>query len=330
MRLRYQILDAQRPVTEDNQVMSRPNDSGSKAAPLAPPANRGPGGTLRTEGYLKRGRLRLYHCDWLPEAPRPQGSALVVLMHGYGEHCRRYDELAEYLATRGHGVFQLDARGHGRSGGQRGHIGDYSEYVGDLQAFVAEVALRYPQRARFLLGHSNGGLVAIRAVQLGLVGLHGLVLSSPLLDLQPRRKPVPEAVARWLSWALGRLPLPNGIHARDLTHDEAIKDAHASDRWVQRWATPRWYWSMIETGRLALADAASVSLPLLAVTGELDPIVDTARVSEFCARAGSRDKRLVIRPGAFHEVLNELDRRELFALIADWIERVMAEPAVPH
>lgn len=307
--------------------MSRAPHSGSEAAPLVSRAGPGSGGAHRTEGYLQRGGLRLYHCDWLPEAPRPQGSALVVLMHGYGEHCRRYDELAEYLGSRGHGVLRLDARGHGRSGGQRGHIGNYSEYVGDLQAYVAEVALRHPDRPRFLLGHSNGGLVAIRAVQQGLAGLHGLVLTSPLLELRPRRKPVPDVVARWLSSALARLPLPNGVHARDLTHDEAIKDAHACDPWVQRRATPRWYWSMTENGRRALADAAQVTLPLLAVTGELDPIVDTARVSEFCARAGSTDKRLVVRAGALHEVLNEVDRRELFVLVADWIERVIAERA---
>lgn len=269
--------------------------------------------------------MRLYHCDWLPEAPRPEGSALLVLMHGYAEHCRRYDELSEYLLDRGHGVLRLDARGHGRSGGQRGYIGSYSEYVDDLRVFVEQVRERHPGRPLFLLGHSNGGLVAIRAVQQGLSGLDGLVLTSPLLELRPKRKPVPESVARWLSWAAPRLPLPNGIHGRDLTHDLAIREARGADPWVHRWATPRWYWSMTENGRRALADAGQVTLPLLAISGELDPIVDTARASDFCARAGSRDKRVLVREGALHEVLNELERRELFVLIADWIERVIAQ-----
>lgn len=285
----------------------------------------GRAGAEPTEGYLQRGGVRLYHCDALPEAPREAGSALVVLMHGYAEHCRRYDELSEYLLERGHGVFRLDARGHGRSGGQRGYIRSYSEYVDDLRAFVGQVRERYPRRPLFLLGHSNGGLVAIRAVQQGLSGLEGLVLTSPLLDLRPQRKPVSAFVARWLSRALPRLPLPNGIHARDLTHDPVIREAHGADPWVHRRATPRWYWSMLESGRQAFAEAEAITLPLLAVTGELDPIVDTARVNDFCARAGSRDKRVVLRPGALHEVLNELDRAELFVLIADWIECVIAE-----
>lgn len=312
-------------MTEDNQGVSPLDGPGSKVAARAAAAQAEvAGGSLRTEGYMQRGNVRLYHCDWQPAAPRQEGSALLVVMHGYAEHCRRYDELAEYLLDRGHGVLRLDARGHGRSGGQRGHVGDFSEYVADLRAFLEPVMERHPGRACFMLGHSNGGLVAIRAVQQGLSGLQGLVLTSPLLDLRPRQKPVPDIVARWLSWAVARLPLPNGIHARDLTRDPAIRDAHGADPWVNRRATPRWYWSMTESARQALALAGTITLPLLVVTGELDPIVEPARAGEFHAAAASPDKQLVVRPGALHEVLNELDRSELFVLIADWMERIMA------
>lgn len=286
-----------------------------------------PNGAQELEGYLTLADARLYYCDWLPEVPRAEGSALLVLMHGYGEHCRRYDELAEYLLRRGHGVLRFDARGHGRSAGQRGHVRNFSEYVSDLRAVVARAGARYPGRALFVLGHSNGGLVALRAVQQGLAGLAGLVLTSPALELRASRKPVPESVARALSWALPRLPLPNGIRARDLTHDLAIREAHALDPWVHPRATPRWYWSMTVAGRQALASAERVQLPLLVVTAEQDPIVEPARAKEFFARAASRDKRLLIRSGAFHEVLSELDRRELFGLLGDWIERVLGERA---
>jgi acylglycerol lipase len=291
---------------------------------------------IREGTFASAPGVELYQCDFLPRrlesvdagsgpprdgAAGAPSAAVVLLMHGYAEHCRRYDELATYLARRGHVVSACDARGHGRSPGQRGHVRRYRESVADFAAFAAQVRARYPGRPSFALGHSNGGLTALRAVQGGLA-LSGLALTSPLLRLRERRKPVPDALARGLSWALPRLPLPNGLDARDLTHDLAVRAAHARDRRVHRVATPRWYWESTLAGRAALADAHRVELPLLLVQGELDPIIDPASIAELHERASSPDKRLVVRAGELHEVLNELGRLELYALIADWLERL--------
>jgi alpha-beta hydrolase superfamily lysophospholipase len=305
-----------------------------------PPGNASDGADVitRESTFERAPGLELYQCDFLPrplEAGRPGGAPIdtgpaesggvaLVVMHGYAEHCRRYDELATYLARRGHVVSAFDARGHGRSPGQRGHVSCYEESVGDFAAFVADARARYPERPLFALGHSNGGLIALRAVQAGLAPLRGLVLTGPLLRLRERRRKVPDALASALSRVLPWLPLPNGIRARDLTHDPELRRAHARDRWVHGVATPRWYWSATLAGRAALAGAAGVTLPLLLAQGELDPIVDPASVAELYAHVASSDKRLVVRAGELHEVLNERGRLELFALIADWLERVAA------
>ena len=278
-----------------------------------------------SEGYLEReGGLRLYHCEFVPErlGSGPAG-VVVALMHGYGEHCRRYDELARFLARRGHAVCLLDARGHGKSQGQRGYVREYAEYVHDFAAFVERVVARHRDRPLCVLGHSNGGLVALRAIQAGLGGVRGLVLTGPLLGLRAKRKAVPDAVARVLSSALPRLPLPNGIRAEDLTHDPELIASHRQDRRVHGVATPRWYWSMTLAARQALAEAPSVTLPLLCVQGELDPIVDPERVRELFSRVSSADKQLLVRSGELHEVLNELGRAELFGTIASFLERVV-------
>lgn len=266
--------------------------------------------------------VRLYHCEFVPE--RSGTGAVVALMHGYGEHCRRYDELASELARRGHVVCLFDARGHGRSGGQRGHVHEYADYVTDYMAFVRRARARHAARPLIALGHSNGGLIALRAVQAGLDGVRGLVLTGPLLELRAARRAVPDAVARALSAALPRLPVPSGIRSEDLTHDPRLIDAHRKDRRVHRVATARWYWEMTLAARAARAEARRVTLPLLIIQGADDPVVEPAIVAEFHARAGSSDKRLVERPGELHEVLNETRRRESFDIIADWIERLAA------
>lgn len=278
------------------------------------------------EAYLEvAGGLRLYHCEFVPERlGKAQGGAVVAVMHGYGEHCRRYDELASYLVHKGHAVCLLDARGHGRSQGQRGHVRRFDDYVDDFAAFIRRVRAQHRERPLYVLGHSNGGLIALRAILRGLEGVRGLVLTGPLLGLRAERRAAPDALAQLLSRLLPWLPLPNGIRAEDLTHDPALRAAHRQDRWVHRFATPRWYWTMTLAAREVLAAAPSIELPLLCVQGELDPLVDPALAVGFHARVGSADKQLIVRSGELHEVLNETGRKELFKIIATWLKRSLA------
>jgi alpha-beta hydrolase superfamily lysophospholipase len=272
------------------------------------------------------GGVRLYHCEFVPKRP-VAGGALVALMHGYADHCRRYDEVASELAARGHVVCLFDARGHGRSGGQRGYVREFGDYVADYAAFVRRVRGRHGARPLIAMGHSNGALIALRAVQAGLEGARGLVLTGPLFRLRAARKAVPDAMARVLSALLPRLPVPNGIRSEDLMHDPTLREAHRRDGRVHRIATARWYWEMTLAGRAALAGAERVTLPLLIVQGTDDPLVDPALVAEFHERAGAADKQLVLRPGELHEVLNETERRRTFDTIAEWIERVATATA---
>jgi len=268
---------------------------------------------------------RLYHCEWWPEPSGAHGSGadgtVVVLMHGFAEHCRRYDELAEHLLQRGIAVCRIDARGHGRSSGQRGYVASYDDHVGDLRAYVERVAALAPGRPLALLGHSNGGLTAIRALQHGLPAVSSLVLTNPYLQLRAARKPVPDALARWLSRVAGRLPLPNGLRPGDLTHDVRLQEAVRRDPWVHRVATPRWYWSALLAGRAALEEASKLALPLLLILGAADPVAEPSASRAFYERVAALDKQLVLRQGELHEVLNEVERHSLFALISDWLER---------
>jgi alpha-beta hydrolase superfamily lysophospholipase len=301
---------------ESGSIESSASERSSSSPPPATVAN-------IAEGYLAvPGGIRLYHCEFVPERrSKQQGGAVVAIMHGYGEHCRRYDELASYLVHKGHAVCLLDARGHGRSQGQRGYVRHFDEYVEDFLVFLERVRAQHRGRPLYVLGHSNGALVALRAILRGLEGVHGLVLTGPLLGLQARRKAVPDPLARLLSRLLPWLPLPNGIRAEDLTHDPALLAARGQDRWVHAFATPRWYWAMTLAAREVLAAAPRLALPMLIVQGELDTFVDPALVADFYARVGSADKQLVVRPGERHEVLNETGRAELFRRIAAWLKR---------
>lgn len=272
--------------------------------------------------------VKLFRRQWLPpRAPGSQGTSdssghpVVVILHGYGDHSGRYDELASFLARQGMTVVAFDARGHGRSGGQRGYAATLDDYCRDVSELLHWVRERHVGQPVALLGHSNGGLVALRTVQQGLIEVDALVLTSPFLRLQPHRKPMPDKLAQVLSTLLPRLPLPNGLRPEHLTHDKQWIERTRNDRQCLHWATPRWYWQALVAGKLGLQEAFRVTNPTLVISAEKDSIADPAAMAELFEGLASEDKQHWVRTGAFHEPLQETDRVTLFEELAAWLRK---------
>ena len=72
--------------------------------------------------------------------------ANVVIVHGICEHLDRYDYLVEKLNSQGFNVYRYDARGHGRSEGNRGDLEKYEEYLLDLDKYIDSVKVEYPDK----------------------------------------------------------------------------------------------------------------------------------------------------------------------------------------
>src|SRR2546429_493085 len=89
------------------------------------------------------------------EAAAPR--AAILALHGWADHAGRWRDVGERLCAVGYSTYVLDLRGHGRSGGRRGHLSRFSQLLGDLQAFRRVVRLR-TDRPQLLLGTSFGGL----------------------------------------------------------------------------------------------------------------------------------------------------------------------------
>lgn len=266
-----------------------------------------------------RDGTRLHTYRWTSRAADQQSGAVVLVAHGYSEYGRRYDRLARYLVGRGHPTFCYDQRGHGFSPGQRGHIDSYARYVDDCTDVARDVAQRYPQRPLVLLGHSNGGLTVLRTIQRGEISAAGLVMVCPMVALLPKRRPLSRRVAAVLSLLLSRVSLPNGIDGNELSHDVALNREWKKDPMNHGRTTPRWYVGALDAMADAMAEADKVTLPVLAFSAERDTVVDPRGVEQLTNRLGSSDRELVSCPGAFHEVLNELDSEQTFKRIGDWL-----------
>jgi acylglycerol lipase len=125
--------------------------------------------------YKGQKNLMLYYQGWLPEqSPK----AILLIVHGLGEHSGRYKNVVEYFVPKGYAVYSFDQRGHGRSEGARCYVDRFPDYITDLHTFVTMVRDFHPGTKLFLVGHSIGGTIATAYATQYQDGLAGLVLSG--------------------------------------------------------------------------------------------------------------------------------------------------------
>lgn len=261
-------------------------------------------GELRIAGT--RGRLVVHTWDH----PAPRYVALVS--HGYGEHARRYDHVAEALVGHGAAVLAPDHHGHGLSEGERALVDDLDLGVDDLHRVAARAVADHPGLPIVLVGHSMGGLIATRYAQRHGDGLAALVLSGPAVGGNPdllalaEMDPIPE------------VPIDPAV----LSRDPAVGVAYAEDPLVYHGPFRRE--TLLGLGAAVEAVAAGPTLgavPTLWIHGAEDQLVPVAatRPAIEAVRGDAFDEKLY--PGARHEIFNETNKDEVIADVLAFVDR---------
>jgi alpha-beta hydrolase superfamily lysophospholipase len=252
---------------------------------------------------------------------RPEGAvrATVGIVPGYADHAGRYAHVQEAWADAGLASVAIDLRGHGRAAGERGYCDRFGEFLDDAGELARVVRAEANGGPCFLFGHSFGGLVAALSAIQTPSPWRGLVLSAPFFGLAldvPRPKVLLGRIASRLVPGLG---IPSGLAGKDLTHDAARADGYDRDPLVFKKATARWFTEAQRAQAEVMARAGELRLPLYETFGEKDPVAKNSVGRAFFDRVASTDKTWNERKGAFHEVLNEPDWRELATSIAEWV-----------
>jgi alpha-beta hydrolase superfamily lysophospholipase len=266
------------------------------------------------------------------------GKGVVVLVHGMGEHLRRYDHVAEALTAQGFAVYGHDHRGHGASmntdePGQLGPNG-WLALVDDLNLVIAQAKSDHPGLPVLMVAHSMGSFAAQQFLldqgadvdAVALTGTAALDLLESAIDLHGD-----------LDLSAFNTPFQPARTDFDwLSRDESVVDAYLADP-LCGFGTDATSAKDMFVGARRLADPAEVArmphdLPMYLAVGSKDPVnggltllwplVDRYRA------AGLTDVTVRVYDDGRHEILNEINRAEVIDDLLQWLQRVSQLPIV--
>lgn len=237
--------------------------------------------------------------------------AVMVMIHGAGEHHGRYKWLIEKWRSNGYHVVMGDLPGQGMSSRKRGHIQSFDEYIQEVDHWLREAqTFELPV---FLLGHSMGGLVAIRTLQTIHFPLKGVILSSPCLGLIHKPNKVVDWVSKGLNVFAPSMRFDSNLTAEIATRNQEIQDASKNDSLLVTKVSVRWYRELVNAMEQAFEEALKLpDIPLLVMQGGEDKIVDKNSVKKWFNQLDLTDKSYKEWKGLYHEIFNEPEREFVF------------------
>lgn len=251
----------------------------------------------------------------------------VLLFPGRTEYIEKYGPAAGEFARRGYAMLSVDWRGQGLADRflpdkLTGHVGRFSDYQKDVAALIALARSEKLPEPFFLVAHSMGGAIGLRALYEDLP-VRAVAFSAPMwgIHMHPALRPaawVLSTLSRPLgqghNYAPGTSPVTYVVEApfadNVLTRDPAMYEFMR--RQVSQYPElslggPSLHW-LNEALRdcLDLRRRPSPALPCCTTLGTLERVVDPAPVRERMTRWP--EGRLDVIAGAEHEVMMEVPR----------------------
>jgi alpha-beta hydrolase superfamily lysophospholipase len=272
----------------------------------------------KEQGYfdeLSQGNI--YYQYWQPDLT---AKAVVVLVHGAGEHCLRYEHIAAFLTEQGFAVASFDLPGHGRSYGTPGFINSFDDYLTVLRSFHTKVVTDFPAVPKVLLGHSMGGLICANYLLNYQQNFIGCALSGPAIktELQPGfLKALLIKLLAVITPKLGVLQLD----ASGVSRDPVVVKKYQDDPFVFHGKMSARQLRELFRGmnRIQLS-AQHITIPMLLMHGSAD-VMTAPNGSVFLhEQIHSELNYLKIYEGLYHEIFNEPEQATVLGDLLLWLE----------
>ena len=250
--------------------------------------------------------------------------ARLVIAHGLGEHSGRYGNVIERVVPNGFSVWAPDHRGHGRSGGRRGHVLNFAQYLSDLRLTVELVKKDMPGGMPcFLLGHSMGGLIALYFAQRHPEHIDGVVASSPGLGLAIEIPPLKKVLGSFMSYVWPGLTMGNELDATKISRDSNVVSAYEDDPLVHDRVSARFFTEFLAAMQSVNQQASTLKVPVLMQVAGQDYLVSADSSKQFFEKLTLRDKALLVYDGMYHEIYNspEDQKKKVLDDLGAWLDK---------
>jgi len=269
------------------------------------------------EGSFKGVRnANIYYQAWLPEG---DARAVLIVVHGLGEHCGRYMNVVNHLVPLGYALYGLDHIGHGKSEGTREFVERFDDYTNTLTIYCNMVKGWQTGKPIFLLGHSMGGLIASYYLLDHQADFRGGILSAPFVKVSDSISQATITIGRILSVVTPRAGLVT-LDVSGISRDPEVVTAYVNDPLVFHGKTPvRLGAELLKAMLRVRAEAHMITLPLIILQGGGDRLIDPACGQILYDKAGSKDKTIKLYEGLYHEVFNEPERARVLKDVETWL-----------
>ncbi len=295
---------------------------------------------------------------YLPDDLAASTGLLLQIVHGMAEHMERYDPFCRFLAENGVSVCINDIAGHGQSVTSNDQLGFFGASGGPENVLLdidklAEITLAKLSALskgkmtwrRAIFGHSMGSFISrayctrnsaadlVGAIFSGTAGSNpalgvGLLLAKTTVAL---RGPMHRSKLLDNMMHMGyakRIDTPR-TEFDWLSHDQAIVDEYIADPWCGYIFTASGFRDLFiwlkTVSSPAWASAVPKGLPILMIAGGEDPVGQYgAGPSEVCQKLldSGHAVELKIYPEDRHEVLNEINRKDVYQDVMNWLKKL--------
>jgi alpha-beta hydrolase superfamily lysophospholipase/SAM-dependent methyltransferase len=268
----------------------------------------------------------LFYRAWIPAEAK---SKTLLLFHRGHEHSGRWADVVEMLGLPDVAIFAWDARGHGRSPGERGSAETFGTMVKDVDAFVRHIVEQHGFALEniIVLAHSVGAVSVAAWVHDYAPRIRAMILATPAFRV---RLYLPLAVPslRLKQKFLGPGFVKSYVKAKMLTHDPVQAALYDGDPLIFRQIAVNVLIDLHDAGTRLLADAGAINLPTLMLSAGRDWVVSLKAQREFFNGLSSNVKRMHVFPAAFHAIFHEKERAQVVERARDFILERFAEQPV--
>ncbi len=269
----------------------------------------------REYDWQSKDKKKIYAQSWEPDG---HPSAVINIIHAFGEHSGRYQKWAGLFVEKGFAVLASDLIGHGKSDGKRGYIKNYQVFLDQIDLQLQKSIEIFKDSPRILYGHSMGGNLVINYSMSKDPPICALIATAPWLRLANNPPWYMLLFSRIMRPFFPSLSVKAGIDSAYRTHDPLVNQMVREDPLLHRRMSLQLYYEISRKGLYAMKNIFKINRPFLLMHGNIDRWTSHEASMELATNT-SKLTRLKIWDGLYHELHNEISYLEVFNYIIDWL-----------